>query len=76
MIDFVDGVQIFAAGMRGQERGIFGFSGDAEGGEFAGAGVKTVSVDSLAVGLVRVGADENEVGFVGRGLLGRGHASE
>ena len=70
VIDFVYGVEIFAAGMDGEEGGIFGFGGEAERSKLADARIKTVGVDSFAGGLIGVGADENQVWLVLRAFRG------
>src|SRR4029077_2366742 len=76
MVGFVYRVEIFAAGVRCKERRIFGFSGDAESSELADDGIEQVGVNPFASGFVGVGADVDEVRFVGRALLCRGGGGE
>ena len=65
--DFVDGVEIFAVGVDGDEGWVGRFGDEADRGEFAGGGIEIVGVDAFAFLLGGVGADVGEVerGFVG-----------
>src|SRR5437879_7486437 len=63
---FVCGVGPFAVRMNHQPGGIGRFGGEALGSELACRGVEFVGVDALAVGFVRVSADEDEEFLIGR----------
>ena len=58
VVEFVDGVEKFAVGMNGEERGAGRFGGEADLFEGAGGGVEFVGVDAFA-GPAGVGADVN-----------------
>src|SRR6266404_4030237 len=68
---FVRGVGPFAVGMDHDPGGIGCFGGEAFGSELAAGGIKFVRVDAFAVGVVGVGADENEEFLVRRLRKGR-----
>src|SRR5437867_11767633 len=62
ILHLADRIKEAAVGMKGEEGGIFCFSGELGGSEFAGFGIESSKVDALAF-WAGVGADIDEHGF-------------
>jgi hypothetical protein len=65
VIHFVGGVEVFAAGMDDDPRGVLGFGGEFERGHFPGGGIERELVNAFAFGFRRVVSDVGAVGFRG-----------